>query len=176
MNKRVLGAGVCAALVLSAACAKIPDSQNEEPTAMPENFIGVVNYADAKTVLAWQSNSEPFIVLDVRTEQEFNNEGRAPGAVLHSYYLESRRRNKNRDFLDQVAAAYEPDSRLLVMCSHGMRATQAAWELGTKKGFTNVYVFPGGYEGHYMDGYGSGDGWRAAGLPMVDSAADQVDD
>ena len=29
-----------------------------------------------------------------------------------------------------------------------------------------VYVFPGGYEGHHMAGFPAGDGWRAAGLPM----------
>jgi rhodanese-related sulfurtransferase len=47
-----------------------------------------------------------------------------------------------------------------------MRASQAAAALQEKRGFTAVYVFPGGYEGHHMDGYPAGDGWKAAGLPF----------
>ena len=44
-------------------------------------------------------------------------------------------------------------------------ATQAAADLGEKAGFTNVYVFPGGVEGHHMDDYPAGDGWLDADLP-----------
>jgi len=47
-----------------------------------------------------------------------------------------------------------------------MRATEAADALQQQVGFSQVYVFPGGYEGHHMTGFPAGDGWRAAGLPM----------
>ena len=49
-----------------------------------------------------------------------------------------------------------------------MRATHAAWELQEKKGFNEVYVFPGGFEGHHMHGYPAGDGWKSADLPLED--------
>lgn len=168
MNRWWRIAGPCAVLLLLAACGPRQQVKPVVATApMPEDFIGLVKYADADTVRAWQADGVPFLVLDVRTDTEFREEGHAAGAVLHSYYLASRRRNKNVDFLDDVEREFDRNQKILVMCSHGMRATQAAWELGEKKAFTEVYVFPGGYEGHHMDGYGSGDGWKAAGLPVV---------
>jgi rhodanese-related sulfurtransferase len=54
------------------------------------------------------------------------------------------------------------------LCSHGMRASQAAAALQEQAGFTSVYVFPGGFEGHHMQGYPGGEGWKAAGLPVED--------
>ncbi len=123
MKNRILSAVIAAGLLLLVGCTRLPDLQSDEQVTMPENFIGVVSYADVETVRSWQRNDEPFVVLDVRTEEEYRNEGYAPDAVLHSYYLASRRRNKNLDFLEQVAAAFGPETRLLVLCSHGMRAT-----------------------------------------------------
>jgi rhodanese-related sulfurtransferase len=65
-----------------------------------------------------------------------------------------------------MTAEFEPDDTIVLLCSHAMRASQAAAALQEKRGFTAVYVFPGGYEGHHMDGYPAGDGWKAAGLPF----------
>ena len=81
-----------------------------------------------------------------------------------SYSL--RDRDANQAMLERAASRFAPDETLLVMCSHGMRATHAAWELQERFGFEIVYVFPGGFEGHHMEGYGGGDGWKAAGLPL----------
>lgn len=165
---RSLAAAVFLSCWLLSACQPSAPVHSHTATEMPDDFLGVVSYADAEQVRAWQQQGAPFVILDVRTEREFVEDGRAPDSVLYSYYLESRRRNKNLEFLEQVAERFAPDTRLLVMCSHGMRATQAAWELQTRKGFTNVHVFPGGFEGHHMPGYGGGDGWMAAGLPLED--------
>ena len=154
-------------LVLVWGCVSSQRSAVTDAGNMPADFQGLVRYIDAAQVRAWQAKATPFVVLDVRTKEEFHNDGHVPGAVLTSYYLGSRRRGENVNFLRFVGANYRPEQRLLLLCSHGMRATQAAWELQTKAGFTEVYVFPGGYEGHYMQGYGGGDGWKSAGLPIV---------
>lgn len=159
-------------LVLNSSCVSTQPMQVSDAAIMPADFHGVVRYVDATQVRAWQAEPIPFVVLDVRTDEEFREDGHAPGAVLASYYLGSRRRGENVNFLRFVGDNYRPEQRLLLLCSHGMRATQAAWELQAKAGFEEVYVFPGGYEGHYMEGYGSGDGWKSAGLPMVFSPAE----
>lgn len=134
---------------------------------MPENFIGKVKFVDDENIRNWLDNERPFVVLDVRTKKEFRNDGRAPDAVLYPYTMNDKKRRDNEEFLRDVSEDFEPDATLVVLCSHGMRATQAAWELEAKAGFTEVYVFAGGYEGHHMPGYPAGDGWKAAGLPLA---------
>lgn len=141
---------------------------NAGATEFPEDFRGKVKAADADVVQRWYDQGQEFVVLDVRTPKEFRKDGRVPGSVNHSYTLRDREREKNRAMLDTVADTISPDTTVLVMCSHGMRATQAAWELQEEKGFSAVYVFPGGFEGHHMGGYPGGDGWKAAGLPLQD--------
>ncbi len=159
-------AGLFVGILAGTACAP-HTGKTMASAAMPENFLDLVNYADAGTVRGWQNDGVSYMILDVRTEEEFSEDGHAPSAVLHSYYLGEKRRPENINFLRAVADLYAPEQKILVMCSHGMRATQAAWELSEKVGFSDVHVFPGGYEGHHMQGYGSGDGWKAAGLPVV---------
>ena len=145
-------------------------------SGMPDTYIGLVEYADAAQVSAWQADGTDFVIIDVRTEEEFAEDGHAPGAVLQSYYRDSKRRPLNIDFLNAISNRFDAGQKLLLMCSRGTRATQAAWELGVKRGFSDVHVYPGGYEGHHMQGYGSGDGWKAAGLPVVFPLDDMTED
>lgn len=166
MNTNLNVSVICLVFMACQACAPMPAGKKAEP-GMPDNFLELVDYVDASTVREWQEQGMDVVILDVRTEKEFVEDGYAPGAVLQSYYLGKKRRHENAGFLDAVADRYDAGQKLLIMCSHGMRATQAAWELKEKKGFTDVHVFPGGYEGHHMAGYGGGDGWKADGLPLV---------
>lgn len=133
---------------------------------MPGSYLGLVNYADADTVRAWQEQSTEFVIIDVRTVDEFREDGHAPGAVIRSYYR-GEKRAENINFLRAITSRFDAGQRLLLLCASGTRATQAAWELGEKQGFSDVYVFPGGYEGADKKGYMRGDGWKAAGLPVI---------
>lgn len=135
----------------------------------PESFIGRVSYIDAETMREWRSDGAPLLILDVRTAQEFNKDGHAPDAVLHSYRL-GEQRHPNEHFLAEVGAAIQPDQRIVVLCASGTRATHAAWDLGTQAGFSNVYVLAGGYNGADKRGYAGGKGWKAAGLPLLFTA------
>ncbi len=135
---------------------------------LPDDFYGKVKVADAKTMHKWIATGKEFTVLDVRTEKEYRRDGHAPDSVLHPYSLNKRNRKQNDRFLDVVSEEFGKDTTLVILCSHGMRATHAAWELQEKKGFDEVYVFPGGFEGHHMHGYPAGDGWKSADLPLED--------
>ncbi len=153
------------------ACALIVWASNSfagDDLRMPDDFNRLVKSIDAEEMRDWMKNEREFIVLDVRTEKEFRKDGRAPDSVLHPYTMQKKKRQQNIDFLRDVAEQFDKSETLVVLCSHGMRATQAAWELQEKEGFENVYVFSGGFEGHHMSGYPAGDGWKAAGLPMED--------
>ncbi len=147
-------------------CASVTFAGDE--ASMPDDFTGLVQSIDAEEMRDWIDNKTEFIVLDVRTEKEFRKDGRAPDSVLHPYTMQRKKRQQNIKFLRDVAEQFDKSETLIVLCSHGMRATQAVWELQEKAGFENVYVFAGGFEGHHMSGYPAGDGWRAAGLPMED--------
>lgn len=166
MQSGLYVAAIGLVLIFCYACAPTQSGHDAE-SDIPDDFLELVAYADGKMLRQWQSQNTDVVILDVRTEKEFLEDGHAPGAVLQSYYLGAKRRHENAEFLERVADRYAADQKLLIMCSHGMRATQAAWELQEKKGFTDVHVFPGGYEGHHMAGYGGGDGWQAEGLPLV---------
>ncbi len=139
-----------------------------DQASMPDDFSGLVESIDSAKMQEWFDGERTFVVLDVRTEKEFRNDGRAPDSVLHPYTMQKKKRKQNVQFLRDVADKFEKTETLVVLCSHGMRATQAAWELQEKEGFENVYVFAGGFEGHHMSGYPAGDGWIAAGLPFED--------
>lgn len=159
------------ALLCLSACGSQPARQ-DAAAQLPESFIGLVSYADADEVRRWQADQVEYVILDVRTATEFAEDGHAPGAVLESYYRSEQRRPENVSFLNNVAARYDADQKLLLICARGVRATQAAWELGNKKGFKDVHVFAGGYEGYDKPGYGNGRGWKSDGLPTLFPVAD----
>jgi rhodanese-related sulfurtransferase len=129
------------------------------------DYTKTVKSADASVIEQWRSEDVSYVVVDVRTEKEYREDGRVPGSVLYPYSYNGKKKAVNEAFLDSVSRDFKQDDRLVILCSHGMRATQAAADLGEKAGFTNVYVFPGGVEGHHMDNYPTGDGWLDADLP-----------
>ena len=133
-----------------------------------EDYTHRVRTADANTIRAWSAEGRPFTLVDVRSEGEFDSEGRAPGAELHTWSIFNRDPERNQAFLDEMSERFRSDETIVLLCSHAMRASQAAAALTEQRGFTSVYVFPGGYEGHHMKGYPAGDGWKAAGLPIED--------
>ena len=131
-----------------------------------EDFTGRVKTADAATIRGWMSEGRNFTIVDVRSEGEYDSDGHAPDARLHPWSIFNQNPERNQAFLAEITEEFEPDDTIVLLCSHAMRASQAAAALQEKRGFTSVYVFPGGYEGHHMEGYPAGDGWKAAGLPF----------
>ncbi|MGB5622346.1 MAG: rhodanese-like domain-containing protein [Gammaproteobacteria bacterium] len=129
------------------------------------DYMGKVQTVDAQTVSEWYGQDRSFRILDVRTEQEFNKEGHAPLAELVTWSYQGKKAGVNEAFIETVPERFGKDETIVILCSLGMRATEAAYAL-QQAGFTAVYVFPGGYQGHHMAGFPAGDGWRAAGLPM----------
>ena len=156
-----LAAVVCTAAIIATACASDHPSDHTD-------FTSIVKAADATVIRDWDESGLDYVVLDVRTEEEFRDDGRVPGSVLYPYSYNSKTEGVNEAFMENVTRDFDSEDRIVVLCSHGMRATQAAADLQGKANFSNVYVFPGGVEGHHMARYPAGDGWLAAELPFED--------
>ena len=75
--------------------------------------------------------SEDAILLDVRTQEEFDG-GHIPGAVCFP----------NEDILPEFPLPFEKDAEILVYCRSGRRSAEAAEKLA-EMGFTNVADFGG---------------------------------
>ncbi|NLT12537.1 MAG: rhodanese-like domain-containing protein [Clostridiaceae bacterium] len=93
---------------------------------------GSVQVIDAKTAREMMNDGEAYILVDVRTEDEFN-QGHIEGALLLPY-----------DRINTLASTLIPDtsSRILLYCRSGRRSALAAEAL-IDMGYTNVYDFGG---------------------------------
>lgn len=130
------------------------------------DYTGKIQSVDAGTVAGWYAEGRSFRILDVRTEKEFREDGHAPEAELVTWSYRGRIAGVNEAFMETVPERFDADETILILCSLAMRASEAAYALQEQAGFTRVYVFAGGYDGHHMEGFPGGDGWRAGDLPL----------
>jgi rhodanese-related sulfurtransferase len=108
-------------------------------------------------------------LVDVRTKAEFDWIGRIPGAVEieFSFYPGNVR---NPEFLAQIEGMVDKNAPVMFLCRSGGRSHNAAM-LATQAGYRECYNVLEGFEGD-RDASGHRNtlgGWRAAGLPWVQS-------
>lgn len=108
-------------------------------------------------------------LIDIRTYAELDWVGRIPGATeieLRAY----PGMQPNPDFLDQLVKQVDKTSPVMFICRSGSRSNQAAI-MATQTGFTDCYNILEGFEGDKDEqGHrGKSSGWKAAGLPWVQS-------
>jgi rhodanese-related sulfurtransferase len=101
--------------------------------------------AETRDLLAKRSGDPDFVLLDVRTRQEFDAE-RIAGAVIVDY--------KSPSFRDDMAKL-DRNKSYLVYCRTGNR-TNGAVKVMRELGFPNVNVFSGGITK-----------WKEAGFPTT---------
>lgn len=105
------------------------------------------------------------LIVDVRTQAEWNYVGRIPGSLEIEWqrYPDGQ---LNADFLRELGAAATKDSPLLFICRSGARSHAAA-AAAKAAGFGRCFNVLQGFEGD-KDAAGHRNtvgGWRAAGLP-----------
>ena len=94
-----------------------------------QNTIESISYADYLNI----DNSNDFIVIDVRTPEEYKIK-RIKNSININFYDEK--------FID-FFKIYEKDENILIYCRSGRRSLEAVKNL-SKKGFKNIYDLKGG--------------------------------
>ncbi|PAN12307.1 hypothetical protein PAHAL_2G258000 [Panicum hallii] len=83
--------------------------------------------------------------LDVRTEEEFRD-GHVKDSLNVPYvFFTSQGREKNPQFIEQVAAHFDKQDNIVVGCKSGVRSELACFDL-MAAGFENVNNMEGGYD------------------------------
>jgi rhodanese-related sulfurtransferase len=132
--RRLLSALLFSALLLVAACAPAPQS------AAPTGGFATISVGELKSRL---DAGEALLVLDVRTPEEYAQDGRIAGSTL----IPLQELPQRMDELQQ-------DQAIACFCRSGNRSRTACDQLA-QAGFTNLVNVDGGIGA-----------WRAAGYPV----------
>lgn len=129
-------------------------------------YEGAITPAEAYEILQSAPGAR---LVDVRTHAEWDWVGTIPGAV-HIEWLNYPDGDLNPHFMDELKQAVNPESLVLFICRSGVRSHYAA-AAATQAGFRDSYNVLEGFEGE-KDSAGHRNkkaGWRAAGLPWMQS-------
>ena len=129
-------------------------------------YEGALLPTEALTFL--QENSGARLV-DVRSKAEWSWVGRIPGAV-EIEWLVFPSMQANPDFLEHLSLKVPKESPVMFICRSGVRSNQAAIA-ALESGYVNSFNVLEGFEGDKdSNGHrGVQGGWKAAGLPWVQS-------
>ena len=103
------------------------------------------------------------VLLDVRTEEEWNADGKPDGEKIalktHFITIQFADKTFNQNFIEDFKKLnIEKDHKILAMCMGGVRS-QAAAEILTKEGYNSVNISDG------FLGNSENPGWKNSGLP-----------
>lgn len=136
-TKLIAGLTVFVLAIAGTACGNGNSGEQASPPTSTEESDSVVVTAEYHKISAAEAQemiaeSEEFILLDVRTDEEFR-EKRIDGAVLiPDYEIQERAETELPD----------KEALILIYCRSGRRSAAAANEL-VNMGYTNVYDFGG---------------------------------
>jgi phage shock protein E len=114
-----------AAMLLLPGCAQIARRSSDAPEAVHQTI-------DAKAAFTMMQDSDEYILLDVRTPEEYSVSHIEGALLLPDYELEVRAEE----------ALPDKDARILVYCRSGRRSAASAATLAGM-GYTQVYDFGG---------------------------------
>ena len=148
-----------------ATIENIRKQAHERARAMGLPYEGALLPREAHELLQQVPNAR---LVDVRSRAEFDFVGRVPGSV-EIEWKSYPGMQPNANFMQQLSQSVPKDAVLLFMCRSGGRSHEAALA-AVNAGFEAYNVLEG-FEGD-RDASGHRNtvgGWRAAGLPWVQS-------
>jgi len=117
---------------------------NEGLLAQQNEGFEVINVSDASKLIDENNNNQEFVILDVRTDEEYKS-----GHIANSMNIDY----KSSDFKDQVGKL-DKNKTYLTYCRSGRRSTGASKTM-KELGFENIIMIEGGMIA-----------WGNAGLPV----------
>lgn len=129
-------------------------------------YIGALLPAEAYELLQKAPGAK---LVDVRTRAEWDYVGRIPDAAQIEWQRYPAGQ-PNPDFLVELQAQIDPEALVMFICRSGARSHAAA-SAASAAGYTQAFNVLEGFEGD-KDQQGHRNtvgGWRAAGLPWVQS-------
>ena len=126
-------------------------------------MIKQIKSSEIKKFLTDNKNVE---LLDVRTQDEWDNIGRPDGEKLSlkTHFVTIVRSPDplaNKDFVEEVKNKIDPNKQLLIICKAGGRSMMAA-QLLSQENITCINISDG------FEGNGENAGWKNEGLPSTD--------
>ena len=130
------------------------------------NFMSEIFSIPSEKVKDFINNNNDSVILDVRTEEEWNMVGKPDGEALNVKTLfislligSDRQRNENftKDFNKKKISK---KNNILIICRSGVRSMAAA-ELLQQQGYKNLINISDGFEGNPV----TGEGWKKSNLP-----------
>ena len=117
----------------------------------------------SKELKEYIKNNPKTVLLDVRTEEEWNADGKPDGEKIglkiHFLTIQFADKSFNQNFIEDFKKLnIEEDNEILTMCMGGVRS-QAAAELLTKENYKCVNISDG------FLGNPENMGWKNSGLP-----------
>ena len=117
----------------------------------------------SKEVEDYVKNNPKSVLLDVRTEEEWNADGKPDGEKIalktHFITIQFADKTFNQNFIEDFKKLnIEKDHEILAMCMGGVRS-QAVTELLTQEGYNSVNISDG------FLGNSENPGWKNSGLP-----------
>ena len=146
--------------------SEIIDTAQERAKANNLPYIGALLPSEAYALLQEAPGAK---LIDVRTRAEWDYVGRIPGAIQIEWQ-QYPTGQPNPDFLADLQAQVDPEALVMFVCRSGARSHAAA-SAATGAGYTQAFNVLEGFEGN-KDQHGHRNtvgGWRAAGLPWVQS-------
>jgi len=123
----------------------------------------MIKQIPSKEVEDYVKDNPKTVLLDVRTEEEWNSDGKPDGKkiLLKTHFLTIQFADKtfNQNFIEDFKKLnIEKDHEILTMCMGGVRSQSTA-ELLTKEGYNCVNISDG------FLGNSENPGWKKSGLP-----------
>jgi rhodanese-related sulfurtransferase len=146
--------------------SEILNNAKQRAAQMRLPYVGALTPAEAYELVKSAPGAK---LVDVRTQAEWDFVGRIPGSVQIEWqsYPGSR---PNPGFLNELVAQVDKEALVMFLCRSGARSHAAA-TAAMQSGYTQSYNVLEGFEGDKdADGHrNTVGGWRAAGLPWVQS-------
>ena len=123
----------------------------------------MIKQLSSKEIEDYIKNNPRSVLLDVRTEEEWNADGKPDGEKIglktHFLTIQFADKSFNQNFIEDFKKLnIQEDTEILTMCMGGVRS-QAAAELLTKENYKCVNISDG-----FLGNPESG-GWKNSGLP-----------